>query len=84
MTKVLLIAEHDGSHLNVSTARTLACGAAMGDVDVAVFGADTAAEVAAMFEADFARSFRLEQKLAERDFAQRHGAPVARLFSPLL
>ena len=41
MTKVLLIAEHEDGHLNVSTARALACGAAMGDVDVAIFGSDT-------------------------------------------
>ena len=43
MTKVLLIAEHDGSHLNVSTARALACATAMGEVDVAVFGTETEA-----------------------------------------
>lgn len=49
-----------------------------------VFGRDTAAEVAAMFEADFARSFRLTHKLADRSFKERHGAPIARLFSPLL
>ena len=49
-----------------------------------VFDKETAAAMAAMFEADFARSFRLAQTLSQRDFSQRHGAPIARLFSPLL
>jgi cardiolipin synthase len=49
-----------------------------------VFDAGTAAQTAEMFEADFARSFRLTQTLADRKFSERHGAPVARLFSPLL
>jgi cardiolipin synthase len=49
-----------------------------------VFCKETAAETAAMLEADFARSFRLVQTLKERNFRQRNGAPLARLFSPLL
>ena len=49
-----------------------------------VFDQDTALQVAAMFEADFARSFRLTQKLTDRSFKERYGAPLARLFSPLL
>ena len=49
-----------------------------------VFGQETAAEVAEMFEADFARSFRLTERLEDRRLGQRHGAPLARLFSPLL
>ncbi|WP_254447430.1 phospholipase D-like domain-containing protein, partial [Ruegeria sp. HKCCA5426] len=49
-----------------------------------IFDEHTASEVAAMFEADFARSFRLKEKLADRGFKQRHGAPLARLLSPLL
>ena len=40
MAKVLLIAEHDGQHLNVSTARAAACAATLGETHVAVFGAD--------------------------------------------
>lgn len=51
---------------------------------VVVFDEKTAAETAAMFEADFKRSFRLTQTLSQRNFKQRHGAPLARLFSPLL
>ena len=36
---ILIIAEHDGSALNVSTARTVACASAIGgDVDIAVLG----------------------------------------------
>ncbi|MBT8171126.1 cardiolipin synthase [Phaeobacter gallaeciensis] len=49
-----------------------------------VFGEETAEKTAAMFEADFKRSFRLTQSLSDRNFKQRHGAPLARLFSPLL
>jgi len=42
MTKVLVIAEHDGQTLNVSTARTVNCAAAIGgDIHVAVLGQDT-------------------------------------------
>jgi electron transfer flavoprotein alpha subunit len=40
MTTVLLIAEHDGRHLNVSTPRAMACARQLGEVDVAVFGAE--------------------------------------------
>ncbi|MCA0869981.1 cardiolipin synthase [Seohaeicola saemankumensis] len=49
-----------------------------------IFDKETADQTAAMFEADFARSFKLTTKLADRSFAQRNGAPLARLFSPLL
>lgn len=49
-----------------------------------VFGTDTAAATAAMLEDDFARSFLLTKTLKERNFRQRNGAPIARLFSPLL
>jgi len=49
-----------------------------------VFDKETAAQTAAMLEADFARSFRLMQKLRDRSFRERNGAPLARLFSPLL
>lgn len=42
MSKVLVIAEHDGSNLNPSTAKTVACAAAIDGVtiDVAVFSND--------------------------------------------
>jgi electron transfer flavoprotein alpha subunit len=42
MSRVLLIAEHDGSTLNLSTAKAVACAASLPDceIDVAVFAAD--------------------------------------------
>jgi electron transfer flavoprotein alpha subunit len=41
MNKILVIAEHDGSKLNNSTARALSCALAIGgEIDVAVFAAD--------------------------------------------
>ena len=52
MARVLLLAEHDGVTLNVSTARALRCAADMGEVDVAVFGsgADAVATTAASLD----------------------------------
>jgi electron transfer flavoprotein alpha subunit len=39
MSKILIIAEHDGTELNLSTAKCLSCAAAMGgDIDIAVLG----------------------------------------------
>ncbi len=48
MTKILVIAEHDGQELNPSTAKTVACAAELdgATIDVVVF-ADSAATVAA-------------------------------------
>lgn len=41
MSKILVIAEHDGKKLNNSTARAVSCAHAIGgDIDVAVFAAD--------------------------------------------
>jgi len=41
MSKILVIAEHDGEKLNSSTARAVSCAAAIGgDIEVAVFAAD--------------------------------------------
>jgi electron transfer flavoprotein alpha subunit len=37
--RVLLVAEHDGSKLNPSTAKALSCAAALGTTDIAVFAA---------------------------------------------
>jgi electron transfer flavoprotein alpha subunit len=46
MSKVLVIAEHDGKRLNASTARAVNCALAIGgEVHVAVFAADAAAVV---------------------------------------
>ena len=39
MSKILIIAEHDGQSLNLSTAKTLSCALAIGgDIDIAVLG----------------------------------------------
>jgi electron transfer flavoprotein alpha subunit len=48
MSKILIIAEHDGQTLNPSTAKTVACAADISDatIDVAVF-AESAADIAA-------------------------------------
>ena len=52
MSKVLIIAEHDGSDLNISTAKCVSCAAAIGgNIDIAVFGEgidSVAAEAAAL------------------------------------
>src|SRR5580698_2905740 len=41
MSKILVIAEHDGTNLNSSTARAVSCALAIGgDIDIAVFAAD--------------------------------------------
>ncbi|MEM7081211.1 MAG: electron transfer flavoprotein subunit alpha/FixB family protein [Pseudomonadota bacterium] len=51
MSTVLVIAEHDGSELNPSTARTLTGVAPLGDADIAVLangGADVCAQAAAL------------------------------------
>ena len=44
MTKILVIAEHNGAALNPSTAKCVACAADVGasDIDVAVLGASVA------------------------------------------
>ena len=45
MSRILLIAEHDGSTLNPSTAKSIACAASISgaEIDVAVFASDGAA-----------------------------------------
>jgi electron transfer flavoprotein alpha subunit len=44
MSRTLLVAEHDGTELNISTARAMACAAALGhEADIVVFGAGTSA-----------------------------------------
>lgn len=49
-----------------------------------VFDADFAAQTEAMLEADLARSAELALRLGDQRLLIRLGAPVARLFSPLL
>ena len=48
------------------------------------FDGRAAAATEAMLEADFARSFRLDKTLFEQPAKVRYGAPIARLFSPVL
>ncbi len=48
------------------------------------FDEGAAADLEAMFEADFARSFELTKRLSEQPWKIRVGAPINRLFSPLL
>ncbi|MBT8059300.1 MAG: FAD-binding protein [Gammaproteobacteria bacterium] len=52
MSKILIIAEHDGQSLNISTAKCVSCAAAIGgDIDIAVLGSSidgVAAEAAAL------------------------------------
>lgn len=43
MASVLLLAEHDGSELNISTARALACASSLGETDIVVFGSGATA-----------------------------------------
>lgn len=53
MSNLLIIAEHDGSALNIGTAKCVSCAAAIGgDIDVAVFGngVDSVAAEAATLE----------------------------------
>ncbi|WP_299355756.1 cardiolipin synthase [uncultured Shimia sp.] len=49
-----------------------------------VFDPRAAQDVAAMFKADFAQSYEFTENLAEQPLWVRLGAPVARLFAPLL
>lgn len=48
------------------------------------FDADVTARVDAMFRADFEQSFELTKTIDQQPARIRHGAPLARLFSPLL
>jgi electron transfer flavoprotein alpha subunit len=52
MSRLLIIAEHDGTALNISTAKCVSCAQAIGgDIDIAVFGSGieaVAAEAAAL------------------------------------
>jgi electron transfer flavoprotein alpha subunit len=43
MSKVLLIADHDGENLSAATARAISFASQLGDVDIAVFGSGAAA-----------------------------------------
>jgi electron transfer flavoprotein alpha subunit len=77
MARVLLLAEHDGNTLNVSTARSLRCAADLGDVDVAVFGdnTETVAGMAAALEGA-GRVLRIDRP--------ENAHPVAAVIAPQL
>ncbi len=77
MARVLLLAEHDGNTLSVSTARSLRCAAELGDVDVAIFGDDTetVAGMAATLEGT-ARVLRIDRA--------ENAHPVAAVIAPQL
>ncbi|MGI9264597.1 MAG: electron transfer flavoprotein subunit alpha/FixB family protein [Gammaproteobacteria bacterium] len=49
MSKVLLIADHDGNNLDAATSRAISCASQLGDVDIVVFssGATTVCDQAA-------------------------------------
>lgn len=51
---------------------------------VVYFDDSAASDVEAMLEADFDRSFELTKSLSEQPWMIRTGAPISRLFSPLL
>jgi electron transfer flavoprotein alpha subunit len=72
MSRVLIVAEHDGSSLNPSTAKTLSCAAAVGgDIDIAVLGkgvdavATQAASLAGVTTVIKVEADHLEHALAE-------------------
>ncbi len=48
------------------------------------FDARAAKDLETMLEADFARAFELKKPLSEQNRKIRIGAPISRLFSPLL
>ena len=51
---------------------------------VLMFDDDMAARVSLMLDRDMGRAIELKKSLSEQPFWVRQGAPVARLFSPLL
>jgi cardiolipin synthase len=54
------------------------------EVTCLFFSPADVARTAAMLEADFARCFLLETRLSGQTRTRRLGAPIARLFAPLL
>ena len=51
---------------------------------VLVFDAEAALELTTVLETDFSNAYRLEKRLVDQPLGVRLGAPVARLFAPLL
>lgn len=54
------------------------------EVTALLFGAEPAGAVASMLEADFARADLYQTRLVDETPLKRYGAPIARLFAPLL
>jgi electron transfer flavoprotein alpha subunit len=77
MTKILLIAEHDGSVLNSSTAKTLACAAQIegAEIDIAVFAAS-----ASSIAAEAATLDSVARVIVVENDANQH--PLAAILAP--
>jgi len=77
MTKVLIIAEHDGEALNPSTAKCVACAAGIdgAEIDVAVFGVDPESVAA-----EAAQLERIARVLTIANPANEH--PLAAVLAP--
>ncbi len=82
MARILIIAEHDGTTVNPSTAKTVACAAEIdgAEIDVAVFGASTAAVAAAASKiASVARVLTVERAENEHALAAVLAPQIAAL-----
>lgn len=82
MARILIIAEHDGTTVNPSTAKTVACAAEIdgADIDVAVFGTSTAAVAAAASKiASVARVLTVERAENEHALAAVLAPQIAAL-----
>jgi len=72
MSRILIVAEHDGSTINPSTAKTIACAAEIdgGEIDVAVFASDVASIAAEASKIDsVARILTIERPENEHALA---------------
>lgn len=82
MARILIIAEHDGTTVNPSTAKTVACAAEIdgAEIDVAVFGASTATVATAASKiASVARILTVERAENEHALAAVLAPQVAAL-----
>lgn len=77
MARILLMAEHDGQTLNVSTARALNCARGLGDTDIVVFGSGASAVCEAAAKLDGAA------KILHVDRAE-NAHPQAAIIAPQL
>ena len=80
MTKVLIVAEHDGSALNPSTAKCVSCAAAIdgAEIDIVVLAADTAGIAAQAAEIDsVSRVLTIERTENEKPITAVLGPQIA-------